>query len=120
MNINPFVRKWVASLEETAADAIKTPKATPIMARRKQERSDENTALAAQIKNHQQFLKYGTAPILYKSGSMRAAPFLKKTDPKALKRQQLYLAQYQLKKYQTRPAVGKHEETLERSKEAPY
>jgi hypothetical protein len=47
VNTNPFIRKWVAALEETAADAIKTPKATPIMARRKQERSDENTALAA-------------------------------------------------------------------------
>lgn len=121
VNVNPFIRKWVAALEETAADAIKTPKATPIMARRKQERSDENTALAAQIKNHQQFLKYGTGPILYKSGSMRAAPFLKKTDPTALKRQQQYLAQFQLKKYQTRPAVSRQDDnTVERSKEAPY
>ena len=117
INVHPSIKKWVMSIEETAADAIKTPKATPILSRRKQERA-EDARVATQIKNHQQFLKYGTGPILYKSNSMRAAPFLKKTDPKALKRQQVYLDQFRLKKYQKRPE--REQEPTARPQEAPY
>ena len=120
INVHPSIKKWVMSIEEKAADAIKTPKATPILSRRKHERAEEDVGVATQIKNHQQFLKYGTGPILYKSNSMRAAPFLKKTDPKALKRQQVYLAQFRSKKYLKRPVKSQEHEPLKGSREAPY
>jgi proton-dependent oligopeptide transporter, POT family len=117
LNIHPSIKKWVASIEENAAEAIKTPKATPLISR-KQQRLAENSPLPSKIKKHQQYLKYGTGPIYHKSGSMRAAPFLAKTDPKVLKRQQEYVSQFQLKKYKAR-----HEtEGIQRDRpnESPY
>jgi POT family proton-dependent oligopeptide transporter len=126
INLVPSVSSWVKSVEEKAGDAIRTPKQTPILVRRKLEReAGENAPLLRKIKQHQQYLKYGTGPILHKSGSMRAAPFLKKTDPKALQRQKRYV-QYQLKRYE-KPvfrSVGSSDELNQfdapRSKEAPY
>jgi POT family proton-dependent oligopeptide transporter len=122
VNLHPSIKNWVQSIEDNAAEAIKTPCATPILARRKQERG-ENGPLLSKIKENQQFLKYGTGPILHKTGSMRAAPFLRQTDPKALKRQQKYTQYQQLKKHPIRhehPDDDSKPAVDSRSKEAPY
>jgi len=112
------VKNWVQSIEDLAVEAIKTPMATPKLARRKQEReAGENLPLLQKMKKHQNYMKYGTGPILHKSGSMRAAPFLKKTDPKALERQQKYVQQIQLRQKLEKYSKGGEQM---RSNEAPY
>jgi dipeptide/tripeptide permease len=125
INMHPSIKNWVQSIEDNAAEAIKTPMATPTLTKRKQERGMENAPLLqSNIRDHQKYLKYGTGPILHKSGSMRAAPFLKKTDPKALERQQKYV-QHQVRKLQKPRVVrelpdGTISSAEARSKEAPY
>jgi dipeptide/tripeptide permease len=119
LNLSPRVRKWVKSILDKAEDAIRTPKQTPLMARRKMEReAGEKAPLLQTIKKHQQYLKYGTGPILHKSGSMRAGPFLQKTDEKALERQKKYV-QYQLRRPVIRRESSLPDEKPE-VKEAPY
>jgi proton-dependent oligopeptide transporter, POT family len=89
VNLMPSVRDWVDKLEEAAAEAIKTPSGTPKLASRKKQReegNDENSPLM-RTHQHQKYLDYGSGPILHKSGSMRAAPFLRKNDETSIKRQ---------------------------------
>lgn len=89
VNLIPSVRDWVDKLEEVAAEAIKTPSGTPKLANRKKQReegNDENSPLM-RTRQHQKYLDYGSGPILHKSGSMRAAPFLRKNDETSQKRQ---------------------------------
>jgi hypothetical protein len=79
INLLPPVKNWVASIEEEAAEALKTPMATPKMGRKpirdKLEDLDvqERTALI-KAKKHENYLKYGSGPSLYKQGSFRAGP----------------------------------------------
>jgi len=107
--------------------------------------SKENTPLLVivkqqetKIEQYQNYLEYGTGPLLHKSGSMRAGPFLKKTNPTALKRQQQYtkLQYYQQKKRKNRQQEQQHillappqtksnknnnnKTPLHRAREAPY
>jgi POT family proton-dependent oligopeptide transporter len=74
LNVLPGVRAFVEDIEDKAADLIKTPK-TPMRPPRREreaaETGDEETALL-KAERHQAYLKYGSAPVLYKSGSMRA------------------------------------------------
>lgn len=80
VNLLPSVRDWVASIEEEAAVAVKTPLPTPIPPRRPvrnkggavdSEDEEESTALL-KAKKHENYLKYGSGPQLYKHGSFRA------------------------------------------------
>lgn len=104
LNLLPSIQQWVESIEDEAADAVKTPKPTPpkrylVKQRRAMENKlnsddDEKIPLMEQmkrLKEHSHYLEYGSGPILHKSGSMRAGPFLTKTDPKTLEKQKKYL-----------------------------
>ncbi|KAL3803031.1 hypothetical protein ACHAWO_003830 [Cyclotella atomus] len=107
INVLPSVKNWVADLEDAAAETVKSPMSTPsirktLMQRRKLRKesgssgsisfptqsqdTNEETPLV-KTKKHQNYLKYGSAPVLMKSGSMRAGPSLK-NSPQRVKRQQ--------------------------------
>ena len=79
LNLLPSVRKFVEDIEDKAADLIKTPKTPmrpPLRERAAAEEDIESSPLL-RAKRHQAYLKYGSGPVLYKSGSMRAGPPLK-------------------------------------------
>ena len=111
INTLPIVQDYVISVEEKAAEAIRTPIRKSPMARRrllqkennndngimapayrKQESGDYSLSTATdstdeeaspqevspllRIERHKAYLKYGSGPNLYKSGSMRAGPSL--------------------------------------------
>jgi len=86
MNLLPWVRNWVASVEEAAA-VIKTPVATPQMRRPIKDKLDGEETALLKAQQHENYLKYGSGPILYKNASFRAGIFLKKDTsvPKAKK-----------------------------------
>ena len=86
LNLMPCVQKWVSSIEQRAADSVRTPANTPMQRMRKTVLSDD--ALRQQIEKHQDFLEHGSGPIIHKSGSMRAGPFLKRSDAKSKERLQ--------------------------------
>ncbi|GKY94070.1 hypothetical protein MPSEU_000373500 [Mayamaea pseudoterrestris] len=67
VNMLPPVRRFVESIEEQAVDMLKSPKTPQRPPRRA---GDESPLIRA--KRHTAYLKYGTGPVLYKSGSMRA------------------------------------------------
>jgi proton-dependent oligopeptide transporter, POT family len=75
VNLLPSVRQYVESIEDRATDMIRTPK-TPIRPPHR-ERDIEEEQEALKMKRHQYYLKYGSGPSLYKSGSMRAGPSMK-------------------------------------------
>lgn len=77
MNLLPSVKEFVDGVEEQATDMIKTPK-TPIRPPRKERFADFATEESPLVraKRYQAYLKYGSEPKLYKSGSMRAGPSL--------------------------------------------
>jgi hypothetical protein len=79
VNILPPVRDFVTSIEEKATEMVKTPvMKRPTAARRKMSTeysSDEESPLL-RVNRHQAYLKYGSGPVLYKQGSMRAGPSL--------------------------------------------
>eukprot|EP00538_Stauroneis_constricta_P006321 CAMPEP_0119555258 /NCGR_PEP_ID=MMETSP1352-20130426/7524_1 /TAXON_ID=265584 /ORGANISM="Stauroneis constricta, Strain CCMP1120" /LENGTH=705 /DNA_ID=CAMNT_0007601997 /DNA_START=363 /DNA_END=2480 /DNA_ORIENTATION=+ len=91
VNVLPGVRDFVASVEEEATDMIKTPVLTKRPTRHKRVlpadySSDEESPLL-RVKRHQAYLKYGTGPVMYKQGSMRAGPYLaNKKAKKSLKK----------------------------------
>jgi len=87
VNLLPPVKNWVASIEEAAAEAVKTPMNTPMIRKNLKQRrkdrgggtssgNDEETPLI-KAKKHADYLKYGNGPELRKFGSMRAGPSLK-------------------------------------------
>ena len=74
LNILPGVRAFVEDIEEKAADMIKTPK-TPMRPPRRERAAAEHDVEGSPLlraQRHQAYLKYGSGPVLYKSGSMRA------------------------------------------------
>lgn len=81
LNLLPPIRAFVEDIEERAADMVRTPKTPMRPPRREREleaaenSSDEESALL-KAQRHQAYLKYGSGPALYKSGSMRAGPNL--------------------------------------------
>jgi proton-dependent oligopeptide transporter, POT family len=86
INLLPSVKNYVSSIEEKASDLVKTPiMKRPTRDMRRQQStetessptSDEESPLL-RAKRHQAYLKYGSGPVLYKSGSMRAGPSLSK------------------------------------------
>lgn len=88
INIMPFVREYVESIEEQASDFIKTPSTMTPRARKlhRAQRSfadEEDSPLllaTPQTKKFQQYLKYGSGPIYTRSSSMRAGPSMSRSD----------------------------------------
>jgi hypothetical protein len=84
LNVLPSVRGFVESIEERAADIVKTPhigKSPPTAALRR--RDQETTALVVttpRTRKYQEYLKYGSGPVYARSGSMRAGPSLSRSD----------------------------------------
>jgi POT family proton-dependent oligopeptide transporter len=104
INFLPSIKQFVSSIEETATDMVKTPvmRKRPTRRLHKQTssgtetsyspsstmspaRGDEESPLL-RIKRHQAYLKYGSGPVLYKSGSMRAGPSMRHEDKQKKKR----------------------------------
>jgi POT family proton-dependent oligopeptide transporter len=80
VNLLPGVTNWVASIEQEAAIALKTPMTTPKIGPVRDKLKDpERTAL---LKKRPNYVKYGTRPALYKQGSFRAGFMLKAADEK--------------------------------------
>lgn len=80
LNLLPGVRAFVEDVEDKAADMVKTPK-TPMRPPRRERAAAEQDVESSPLlraKRHQAYLKYGSGPVLYKSGSMRAGPPLSK------------------------------------------
>ena len=79
INILPCVRDFVASIEEKAVDLVKTPqmRKSPRFRRKFSggDSMDEESPLM-RVERHKAYLKYGSGPVLYKQGSMRAGPSL--------------------------------------------
>ena len=93
VNLLPSVRDFVQGIEDKATDMVKTPvmKKPTRRRRRKFESSasttdyssddddddddDDEASPMLRVKRHEAYLKYGSGPVLYKQGSMRAGPF---------------------------------------------
>ena len=77
INILPVVKTYVESVEDAVQEMVKTPvMKRPIRHRRNASTdysSDEESPLL-RVKRHEAYLKYGSGPVLYKQGSMRAGP----------------------------------------------
>jgi proton-dependent oligopeptide transporter, POT family len=79
INLLPWVRDYVASVEEAAVEMIKTPlppKGPPQHKRMWSGDSivDEDDSPMVRVKRHNAYLKYGSGPVLFKQGSMRTGP----------------------------------------------
>lgn len=90
INLLPMVRDFVASVEDRATDMVKTPimRRSPRLRRRTPSLDyspeDEESPLL-RAKRHQAYLKYGSGPVLYKQGSMRAGASLSQRSIKEQK-----------------------------------
>ena len=84
VNLLPCVRNFVASIEERASDMVKTPvmRKSPRYRRNlsRDNASEDEESPLLRVKRHQAYLKYGSEPVLYKHGSMRAGPSLGQTS----------------------------------------
>lgn len=90
INVLPVVKKYVENVEDAVQEMVKTP----VMKRPSRHRrnastdysSDEESPLL-RVKRHEAYLKYGSGPVLYKQGSMRAGPMTsaKKKEKKVKK-----------------------------------
>ncbi|KAL3789084.1 hypothetical protein ACHAW5_009823 [Stephanodiscus triporus] len=91
INVLPCVKNWVADIETSAAETVKSPMSTPnirknlMMRKRKAHRSqhssgvmDDEESPLIKSQKHAQYLKYGDGPSLNKFGSMRAGPSISK------------------------------------------
>ena len=71
VNLLPSVTNWVASIEQEAAVALKTPMTTPRIGPIREKLKDpERMGL---LKKRQNYVKYGSRPALYRQGSFRAS-----------------------------------------------
>lgn len=90
LNLLPMVQSFVEGVEEKATEMIKTPiMKRPSPHRRKPSldySSDEESPLL-RLQRHQAYLKYGSGPVLYKSGSMRAGPSMSQRGLNAEKKE---------------------------------
>ena len=91
VNLLPPVRRWVEGIEETAADAVKSPLTTPRIRRDlRRRREGRDTASAAadeetplvRARRHAEYLRSGDGPELRKFGSMRAGGPMKANKKK--------------------------------------
>jgi POT family proton-dependent oligopeptide transporter len=74
LNVLPPIKAYVEDVEAKAAEIIKTPKTPMRPPRREREAAEQDVESSPLIRaqRHQAYLKYGSGPVLYKSGSMRA------------------------------------------------
>ena len=96
VNLLPSVKSWVASIEEEAAEALKTPMPTPKMGRgpirdKLDDMDDYERTALLKAKKHQNYLKYGSGPALYKQGSFRAGAILQQAKQQKKKRPPKYV-----------------------------
>ncbi|CAB9496304.1 Peptide transporter family 1 [Seminavis robusta] len=90
LNLYPPVRDFVDGTEQQAADLVKTPvlRKPNIVGREANgaATANEQSPLLSKDKaallQHQNYLKYGKGPVLYKLGSMRAGPSLSHKESK--------------------------------------
>ena len=88
LNMTGPVRRFVESIEEAAADMIKTPKITRPPKHKRLDSWDfsdaknEEKSPLLRAKRHEAYLKYGSGPVLERNGSMRAGPSLGKNKKK--------------------------------------
>jgi len=128
INILPPVKNWLESVEEQAADLVKTPKPTPTIGKhilkKRQETQGEGKGILLmnekepllKIKKHKDYLKYGSGPVLYKHGSMRAGPMLSKKKQKTLKAKAFHFVEKLLTPKgtpRTSPKIATHNESEE-------
>jgi len=97
INVLPSIKNWLESVEDQAAELVKTPKPTPKIGKHLSKKKQELGGVGKGIllvnekeplmktKKHQDYLKYGSGPVLYKHGSMRAGPTLAKKKQKTIK-----------------------------------
>jgi POT family proton-dependent oligopeptide transporter len=90
VNVLPTVRDFVADAEQAASEAFRTPVFLRTPTRKKLPDPDEEEPML-DVKRHQAYLKYGTGPVLYKTGSLHTNPYGKDDDKKKrhLKKEQL-------------------------------
>lgn len=110
VNVLPPVRDFVASIEDKVTEMAKTPiMKRPTRQQRKTSHdysSDEESPLL-RVKRHKAYLKYGSGPVLYKQGSMRAGPSLSQRS-KENKKPKKHLKKSMLGKlYRTKPRMPK-------------
>jgi len=87
INVLPCVTSWVADVERSAAETVRSPMSTPVIrknlmmrkrkAHRRQHSSgtlDDEESPLIKSQRHAQYLKNGDGPSLSKFGSMRAGP----------------------------------------------
>ena len=91
INVIPSVRDFVANVEEIATEMVKTPVMKRPSRHRRQSSTDDSSSdeesPLLRVKRHQAYLKYGSGPVLYKLGSMRAGSSLRqKRDQKTEKK----------------------------------
>lgn len=90
INVLPWVKEYVESIEERALDLAKTPSNTPTSVLRR--RNDEESSpllvkITPRTKKHRQYLKYGSGPIYSRTSSMRAGTsFSRKDGPDKVKK----------------------------------
>mmetsp|Transcript_3945 Transcript_3945/g.7583 ORF Transcript_3945/g.7583 Transcript_3945/m.7583 type:complete len:675 (+) Transcript_3945:270-2294(+) len=94
INLLPQVREFVESIEERATDLVRTPKTPMRPSRMKRAESFDSATESPLIhaKRHQAYLKYGSGPVLYKSGSMRAGPSItidKQSKKRAIRKKEI-------------------------------
>jgi hypothetical protein len=83
LNALPGVRDFVASIEEKAADLVKTPVLRKGSPPKKGYSVDEESpllVLTPRTKRYRQYLKHARGPVLLKAGSMRAGPSLSQSS----------------------------------------
>ncbi|KAG7347210.1 proton-dependent oligopeptide transporter family protein [Nitzschia inconspicua] len=83
LNVLPWVRGYVESIEERAAEIVKTPhigKSPPIATLRRRDQETTPLVTTPRTKKYQEYLKYGSGPVYARSGSMRAGPSLSRSD----------------------------------------
>jgi POT family proton-dependent oligopeptide transporter len=84
LNVQPWVKGYVESIEERATELVKTPhigKSPPIAAtRRGDQEATPLLATTPRTRKYQEYLKYGSGPVYARSGSMRAGPSLSRSD----------------------------------------
>jgi dipeptide/tripeptide permease len=91
VNLLPSVRRYVESIEEVAAEMVKTPKMSRSPRHKRMDSWDfsdakkEDMSPLLRAKRHQAYLKYGSGPVLTRNGSMRAGPSLVSKGKKAKK-----------------------------------
>jgi proton-dependent oligopeptide transporter, POT family len=83
LNVLPWVRGYVESIEDRATDIVRTPAIgkSPLSRPTASPSYDEETPLLTpRTKKYQDYLKFASGPVYARSGSMRAGPSMSQSD----------------------------------------